>query len=718
MSVPGAVSAVGDLDAAGGADAFLRHMLWRYPGQRQPVVALLGPRGSGKTDLLRAVSRACGGTVVHAGLDFEENPVDPVSAAALVAFQMMRGWDNLRRGPVFHRFGLGLLALNENLDADRGRAADQIRELIQQYTRNSRTGRFAAGVEHAAAATMDVVAQGALSPLVSGPAREVVSAVRDQAKPVIGSLLQSAARWGVRDALRWHISVPEAESARSIDALIRLSSTSRSAAVGPLMAAFLADVKDQAERHPPLRSACSCALPAHGARRDRHDHAWVLLVDGAQTPSGRRFLTELAGARSRNQAADPDGSGAADPLLVLAACGQWQSEWTSWWCEPWRSTPLAATPQRRVPLLSRATRTLWARENDAAVAVERGPAAAWWYPVWLDPMTEEQVGYAMDRSDPSPARPLPASVVHRLTGGHRGAVSAVLDEPFGAHPGPHGPAVSLLAPADEDGTPLWSHALETSLPEGLPVPGTTWSTAPAIVLAAAYLADVRTAQDPRLPATSTELPRSLELLRRHLWVSTFTHRHSRIRQIGWGDSDGPATLHPWLARSALTALNTARPARPDGTTPWHELFAAQSVALAALPTHGGEAAAVERGLFHDLALGRFAPVAAALADRFDEDHRAWIRLLDHLSSAPCRLLYEHSPQEAYALLLDGVEDGGQTVLAVATAKLLALLWLYSDPLTEHTRRWDGELQECFTRLAHNSRLLDVSPLQQAAAAFA
>ncbi|MFE9118457.1 hypothetical protein [Streptomyces sp. NPDC007172] len=709
---------MGDLDAAEGADAFLRHMLWRYPGQRQPMVALLGPRRSGKTDLLRAVSRACGGTVIHAGLDFEENPVDPVSAAALAAFQMMRGWDNLRRGPVFHRFGLGLLALNENLDADRGRATVQIRELIQQYVRSTRGGRIAVNLEGAAAGAMDIVSQGVLSPLVSGPAREVVAAVREQAKPVIGSLFQSAARWGVRDALRWHISVPEAESARSVDALIRLSSTSRSAAVGPLMAAFLADVKDQAERHPPLRSACTCVLPAHGARRDRHDHAWVLLVDGAQTPSGRRFLTELAGARARNQLSDLDGTGAADPLLVLSACAQWQSEWTTWWCEPWRSTPLAGTPQRRVPLLSRATRALWAGENEAAVGVERGPASAWWYPVWLDPMTEEQVGYSMDRSDPSPARPLPASVVHRLTGGHRGAVSAVLEEPFGVHPGPHGPAVSLLDPADEDGTPLWSYALETSLPEGLPVPGTTWNTAPAVVLAAAYLADVRTAHDPRLPADSTELPRSLELLRRHLWVSTFTHRPSRIREIGWGDADGPATLHPWLARSALTALNTARRTQPAEPTLWHEVFAAQSFALATPSALGGDEAAVERGLFHDLALGRFEPVAAALADRFDEDHRAWIRLLDYLSSAPCRLLYEQSPQEAYVTLLGGVESTGRTVSAVATAKLLALLWLYNDPLTEHTRRWDGEIRECFTRLAHNSRLLDVSPLQQAAAAFA
>ncbi|MFE9557243.1 hypothetical protein ACFYOD_27630 [Streptomyces sp. NPDC006703] len=707
---------MGDLDAAEGADAFLRHMLWRYPGQRQPIVALLGPRQSGKSDLLRAVSRACGGTVVHAALDFDENPLDPVSAAALVAFQMMRGWDNLRHGPVFHRFGLGLLALNENLDADRVRAADQIKDLIQQYTRNTRGGRFATRLEQAAATTIDV-AQGALSPLVSGPGREVVSAVREQAKPVIGFLLQSAARWGVRDALRWHISVPEAESARSIDALIRLSSASRSASVGPLMAAFLADVKDQAERHPPLRSACSCVLPAQAGRRDRHDHAWMLLVDGAQTPSGRRFLTELAGARARNQQADVEGSGAADPLLVLAACGQWQSEWTSWWCEPWRPTPRAATPQRRVPLLSRATRGLWAQENEAAVRVERGPAAAWWYPVWLDPMTEEQVGYAMDSFDPSPARPLASSVVHRLTGGHRGAFLAVLDEQFGARPAQHGsgPAVSLLSPADEQGAPLWSAALETSLPDGLPVPGPTWSTTPAVVLTAAYLADVRTAHDPRLPAGMPELPRSLELLRRHLWVSTFTHRPSRIRDIGWGDADGPATLHPWLARCALTALSAAHPAQGER---WDEVFTAQSVALATPPVHGGDAAAVERRLFHDLALGRFAPVAAALADRFDEDHRAWIRLLDYLSSAPCRHLYERSPQEAYALLLGDVEDGGQTVLAVATAKLLALLWLYNDPLTEHTRRWDGEIQECFSRLAHNSRLLDVSPLQQAAAAFA
>ncbi|MEU3504775.1 hypothetical protein ABZ726_29995 [Streptomyces hundungensis] len=718
MSVPGAGVAVGDLDAAEGADAFLRHMLWRYPGQRQPIVALLGPRRSGKTDVLRAVSRACGGTVIHAALDFEENPVDPVSAAALAAFQMMRGWDNLRHGPVFHRFGLGLLALNENLDADRGRAAEQIRELIKQYVRSTPPGRIADRLGNAAAGTMDIVAQGVLSPLVSGPAREVVTAVREQAKPVIGSLFQSAARWGVRDALRWHISVPEAESARSIDALIRLSSTSRSAAVGPLMAAFLADVKAQAERHPPLRSACSCVLPTRGGRRDRHDHAWVLLADGAQTPAGRRFLTELAAARARNQLADLDGTGAADPLLVLSACEQWQSEWTSWWCEPWRSTPLPGTPQRRVPLLSRATRTLWAAENDAAVGAERGPAAAWWYPVWLDPMTEEQVGSTMDRSDPSPARPLPASVVHRLTGGHRGAVSAVLDGPFTAHPGPRGPAVSMVAPADEDGTPLWSYALEAGLPDGLPVPGAHWSTTPAVVLAAAYLADVRTAHDPRLLALSPELPRSLELLRRHLWVSTFTHRPSRIRQIGWGEADVPATLHPWLARSALTALNTAPPARPTDPAPWHEVFAAQSRALTESVTPGGDGAAVERALFHDLALGRFAPVAAALADRFDEDHRAWIRLLDYLASAPCRLLYDHAPQDAYATLLDGVEDGGQTVFAVATAKLLALLWLYNDPLTEHTRRWDGEIQECFTRLAHNSRLLDVSPLQQAAAAFA
>ncbi|GGT04418.1 hypothetical protein GCM10010286_31910 [Streptomyces toxytricini] len=723
------MSAAAEFGRAEGAEAFLRNMIWRRPGQRQPVVALLGPRMSGKSSLLRAVSQGCGSTVVHAHLDFHENPVDPVSAAALTAFQMMRGWDTLRRGPVFHRFALGLLALNEELDPDRARATDQIRGLIQQYTRNTRRGRFASRLEEAVDATMDIVATGVLSPLVSGP-RETASAARERARPVIGSLLQGPARWGLRDALRWHVGIPEAEAAGSVDALIRLSSASRSAVVAPLMAAFLADAKDQAERHPALRSACSCEIPEPERARGRHDHAWVLLVDGAQTPAGRRFLSALVAARLRNAQSEPGAAAAADPVVVLAACDQWQPEWTTRWCEPWRTTPLPDTPQRRIPLLSRASRTVWTRQDGAGAAPDAASAAHYWYPVWLDPMPEERAGAVAD-DGALLAAPVPAPVVHALTGGHWGAVLAVQEQRAGTSPDADAAERGRPLPAavDADGRPLWSRALEACMPEGLAVPAGPWTAPPPAVLAAAYLADMRTADDPRVPPEIADLPRSLELLRRNLWVSTFFHRPSLIREVGWGEADRPAVLHPWLSRCALTALSAAGAAGPAepadpaahaASDPWREVFARQSHALAPLAAaHGGPAPArEEQQLFYDLCLGDFAPVAEALANRFDRDHRAWVRLLDYLASAPCRLVQERPAHEAYAGLLAGIERSGRDVVAVATAKLLALLWLYNDPLTERSRRWDAQIEEGFERLAHNSRLLDVSALQQAGALFA
>lgn len=111
-------------------------MQWRSDGSLapEPVVALLGPRGSGKSTALHALSRKCGGTIVHARLDFAEHPdLDPISGVASVAFSLMRGWTNLRRRPVFHRLGLSLLALNEQLDSDRAVAQVQIKRLIRQY---------------------------------------------------------------------------------------------------------------------------------------------------------------------------------------------------------------------------------------------------------------------------------------------------------------------------------------------------------------------------------------------------------------------------------------------------------------------------------------------------------------------------------------------------------------------------------------------------------
>ncbi len=344
-------------------------------------------------------------------------------------------------------------------------------------------------------------------------------------------------------------------------------------------------------------------------------------------------------------------------------------------------------------------------------------------------MSEERVSYLTDDAAPL-AAPVAASVVHALTGGHWGAALALQEQRESTPPDAETgvPERPLPAAVDASGRPLWSRALETSLPEGLAAPAPGRTNPPPVVLAAGYLADMRTADDPRVPQDIADLPRSLELLRRNLWVSTFFHRPSRIREVGWGEADRPPVLHPWLSRCALTALSAAAPAGAPAAAaqgerpadPWHDVFTRQARALASLAaTHNGSGPArEEQQLFYDLALGKFAPVAEALAGRFDRDHRAWVRLLDYLASAPCRLVHEQSAQESYALLLAGIEQSGRDVVAVATAKLLALLWLYNDPLTERSRRWDAQIEEGFERLSHNSRLLDVSALQQAGALFA
>jgi hypothetical protein len=109
-------------------------------------------------------------------------------------------------------------------------------------------------------------------------------------------------------------------------------------------------------------------------------------------------------------------------------------------------------------------------------------------------------------------------------------------------------------------------------------------------------------------------------------------------------------------------------------------------------------------------------VVAALAGSFNtEDHRTWLSRLDYITSAPCRLPLGLSTEEAYAGLMTGHD--GRAVIEVATAKLVALLWLYRDPLTEHTPRWDHEIHDSFDRLRSNSSRADTSALKEAAVCF-
>ncbi|GLZ43360.1 hypothetical protein [Actinokineospora sp. NBRC 105648] len=682
----------------GAGETFLRRMLWRRVDRPEPIVALLGPPGSGRGAALEALSRVCGGTVVHANIDFGQTgpdgaavEPDPVTATALIAFELMRGWRNLRGDPTFHRVGLCLLALNERLDADRGAARRQIEALIDQYARGTREGRATAAIEQTVVTSVELAAA-----LTEVGTQEVVDVVRERAKPVIGALLRPIAKRGLRKAFRWHSRNPTAEEAGLVDSLIALSRTERTQAAGRLIEALLADIEDNAAAKP-IRSTCACLVPDDVRA---HEHSWVLLVDNADTESGQAFLTELGEARTRRAE-----HGDVDPLLVVCAADRWRTEWNHWWAPPAQAGPPTGE-QRRVPLFAEATHALWA-EHDAARDHRGDDPVAWWYPVWLGSLSPTAVSEVVA---PLAARARDTELggfTFHLAAGHPLAVREI--GAARAADGSAGPEWRTgLWTRATGGAPWWEAMARRSLRGVVPLDERPWHELPAVVVAAAYLADPWRFADSRLPTGFPALAAALAELREHLWISTYGPE-SRLTALTRG-SPLPA-LHPWLARCLLAGLATETAAGPDDgpVAAWPLLFGA-------LRAEFGPASA-DRELFYQLALGEFTEVSAALAGRFDTvDHREWIATLEDVTSAPCGLLATTAGDPCHRLLLDRL-PARRTVTEVTVAKLVAALWLHRDPMAGGPRRWYREIREGFTHLHHNSTRIDVSGLQEAALRF-
>lgn len=700
------------------AHMFLRRMLWRPTGGPtipEPVVSLLGPHGSGKSTVLRALSRECGGTVVHARLDFTQPiALDPIAAVAVVAFQLMRGWTNLRRDPTFHRVGLCLLALNEQLENNREVARGQIKELIRQYVGHTRLGQAGDNASELVADTAKVVT--AVTKIAAMPQGQAVEAINEYAKPVIAALLHRAARWGLRGAMRWHSTVPEAEDANTIDSLIALSQNNRHEALNYLMKALLADIQDNVAHHP-ASAGCRCLTP----QQDRHDHAWVLLVDNADTDNGGRFLTALLRARQERMTVPVDTPPQGDPLLVVAAVEQWNSTWGQWWREPWRVAADAPT-KRPIPLFSEANRVQWAQHIQQVAGGPGVDTNRGWYPVWLDPLTTTETATIAPRPATEWDQRAFGELLHRLTANRPAAVIEVQQQ-ISANSvtvDPDDPVPrSLLSAPDGDGiTPLWERVVSSCL-SGTLLTRRPWRSVPSVVAVTTHLGEPRRLSDDLPAEVFPDAARTLRELRTNLWVSTFAARPSPLWRIGRGDAEHPATVHPWLARCLLAGLAAEsdanplephEPAQPSEARLWDTLF----TTLAGI--HGQ--ADLGRALFCDLACNQFTDVVTALIGQFDDiDHRAWVRLLDDVTSAPCRLPAIQSTQRSYDQL-SPEHVPGRSPLEAATTSLVAVLWLYRDLLTVPRPRWDKQISTDFTRLAALSGRGDVSALDEAARQFA
>jgi hypothetical protein len=660
------------------------------------MVALLGPSGSGKSTALQALSRECGGTVVHARLDFAEHPdLDPIAAAAFVAFSLMRGWTNLRRRPVFHRLGLSLLALNEQLDSSRDVAQAQIKGLIQQYLQRQPLVRFGERVPDVLFTAAEV------ANAVGGIAVPNTDIVRDRAKPVIGALLRSAARVGLRGAMSYHRRVPETEDASTVDWLIALSTGPRTNAVDYVMRALLADIEAFVRDHPPASAPCDCLVP-EDARDRSHDHVWLLLLDNVRSTAGEQFVQALIKARQRRFDVPPGTTPECDPLLVVTAVDRWRPAWGQWWREPWQTKSLGRRPIR---VFSEADRGQWARHARDA---PRTNTAAGWYPVWLDPVSGDGV------AGPRAGLPWNRADVAALASGHPAAMNeleSALDEVALRADGDPLPA-TILDVRDDEGSPLWERAARAALPGLLPA-DRTWQEIPAAVVVAARLSEPARRGDDLPVERFPDATRTQRELRTHLWISTFAARPSPLWRVSRGDEEHPAALHPWLSRCLLAGL--AADSTGAGPSTWDRLFAEP---FDTDPDPG-------RTLFRHLAQGRFTAVVKELVDMFDAiDHLAWVRLLDDATSAPCRLPHrEPFAVSHHRLVPDHVP--GRTAVEAAVTSLTALLWLCRDPLAmpvvphngSKQAPWHEKIQTDFGKLANLSARADVSALEQAAGQF-
>uniref|UniRef100_UPI0024550194 hypothetical protein n=1 Tax=Nocardia abscessus TaxID=120957 RepID=UPI0024550194 len=109
----------------------LEHLLERPEGRSRklPVVVAVGPRGTGKTEMLRAMKSRCE-LVPHAYLDFESGEREPREVLGKLAFELSKHWGQFGR-PAFPQLSVCLLVVGSTLHTH----ADNRREALRQLRR-------------------------------------------------------------------------------------------------------------------------------------------------------------------------------------------------------------------------------------------------------------------------------------------------------------------------------------------------------------------------------------------------------------------------------------------------------------------------------------------------------------------------------------------------------------------------------------------------------
>ncbi|MFH8733464.1 MULTISPECIES: hypothetical protein [unclassified Streptomyces] len=493
-------SAVTGMRGRGGIVSLVESTLALDRAAERPLTMLLGPRGSGTSELLCVLMEQFGTQYPFGYVKFTSGQeLLPRYALGLLARQLARNLPSYRHTS-FPRLALGLLASDQNLPHQaltggqrgiRGALTDLEKKAKHQH------GDYLGAYLTVAQASIDAP-EGA-----SRSARTLLSAATDtSARSWAGRWDHSAAAWFGQHRLthssdpwesllelnRWRHQGEERDKLR-LDQL--------------LCAAFLEDLRTSVK----------------GPFRPR---SYLLLLDETHTDHGREFLDLLLQARHDDTVL---GRRPCDPLSVVAGCNRWLPRWGPATGEEWPWQP-------REP--DRASLADWREHRPSGDGQD-----TWWYPLRMRDLDREEVRIHVEQQlnthpELGPFTTL-APFVHRLTGGLPKAVQQV----FEVLGGPNVPQV----PGPQQN--LWLR----DLPQRTVSAG---GRKPLLVDAALddLLADFDAADRDRLAqcAAADDLFVGAQLLGRG--AELFTDIRSRWLL----SAPGTLSLHPWLRRMLLWHL--------------------------------------------------------------------------------------------------------------------------------------------------------------------
>lgn len=345
-------SAVTGVRGRGGIVSLVESTLALDRAAERPLTMLLGPRGSGTSELLCVLMEQFGSQYPFGYVKFTSGQeLLPRYALGLLARQLARDLPSYRH-TAFPRLALGLLASDQDLPHQALTGGQRgIRGALAELEKRAkhRHGDYLAAYLTVAQASIDAP-EGA-----SRSARTLLSAATDtSARSWAGRWDHSAAAWFGQHRLthssdpwesllelnRWRHQGDERDKLR-LDQL--------------LCSAFLEDLRTSVK----------------GLFRPR---SYLLLLDETHTDHGREFLDLLLQARHDDTVL---GRRPCDPLSVVAGCNRWLPRWGPATGEEWPWQP-------REP--DRASLADWHEHRPSGDGQD-----TWWYPLRMRDLDRDEV---------------------------------------------------------------------------------------------------------------------------------------------------------------------------------------------------------------------------------------------------------------------------------------------------------------------------------------